>query len=151
MSSGKVTVYGSANQLGKSFGAFMSIYRDIDGTDLVRHKGPIPVPQELARDVVGIFGLAPIIGGSPASGKRNQLQLQSNSADDTPIQTYVPNEIAKLYDFPMDKGGAGQGVAILEFGGGFDTNDNTAYYTQHNLPLPKVNIIGIDDAAIKSD
>jgi kumamolisin len=151
MSSGKVTVSGSAKQLGRSFGAYMSIRKDIDGTELLRHSGPIPIPKELADDVIGIFGLAPLIAGSPASGERNQVQLQVTSKDSTPIQTYLPNDVAKLYDFPMVKGGAGQGVAILEFGGSFDANDNTEYYKEHNLPLPRINIIGIDDAVIKSD
>ncbi len=116
-----------------------------------RHSGPIPIPKQLAGDIVGIFGLAPLIAGSPASGERDQVQFQPKANDDTPIQTYLPNEVAKLYDFLMAKGRAGQGVTILEFGGSFDTNDNAAYYKQHNLPLPRVNIIGIDDAVIKSD
>ena len=63
-----------------------------------------------------------------------------------------PNQVAQLYNFPPTQG-AGQRVAILEFGGGFDQSVLADYFTK-NIGLktpPTVNAIPVLGAAMQID
>jgi kumamolisin len=57
---------------------------------------------------------------------------------------YRPNEAAALYNFPAQATGAGQCVALLEFGGGYYDSDITAAFEAMGLPAPEVTAVGVD-------
>jgi kumamolisin len=56
----------------------------------------------------------------------------------------MPNQVADAYDFPKESMGAGQSVAIIELNGGLDLAENEKYYKEHNLPLPKIQIVELN-------
>jgi kumamolisin len=52
-----------------------------------------------------------------------------------------------MYNFPAAYTGAGQCIAILEFGGGFTENDLAAFFAENGIsPPPDVVAIGVDGA-----
>jgi kumamolisin len=53
---------------------------------------------------------------------------------------------ASLYNFPRDANGAGQTIAIVQFGGGFIQADLDAYFASLGLRSPKVTAISVDKA-----
>jgi kumamolisin len=66
--------------------------------------------------------------------------------------SFYLNEVAKLYNFPSTHG-AGQRVAVLEFGGGFNQSVLDNYFT-HNIGLntpPVVNAISVLNTPIQVD
>ncbi|MEU7146041.1 S53 family peptidase [Nocardia sp. NPDC046473] len=63
-----------------------------------------------------------------------------------PAASYVPTQLATVYSFPTGDG-SGQTAAILEFGGGFLTDDLNAYFTSAGLDTPNVTAVSVDGAA----
>jgi kumamolisin len=63
--------------------------------------------------------------------------------------TFLPTEVASLYDFPPEADGTGQCIAIIELGGGYRSSDLKAYFKQLGLPLPKVYSVSVDGAKNK--
>ena len=146
-SSGRVVLSGSADSVGKAFETKLVNVQDADGKTFMAHQGQISVPTEMARDITGVFGLDKRPMAQPHFVKLQDVQGPDGGIfvpRDASFSGYLPNEIAKMYDFPMDKGGDKQGVAIVELAGGIDLKDNAQYYTDHNLALPPINVIEMD-------
>ncbi|HEV2846614.1 MAG TPA: S53 family peptidase, partial [Thermoanaerobaculia bacterium] len=55
-----------------------------------------------------------------------------------------PRTLAKYYQFPEGVTGAGQTVAILQFGGGYYPSDMDAYFRLRGLKLPQMEIVELD-------
>ena len=58
----------------------------------------------------------------------------------------MPGDVADAYHFPKDSMGAGQSTGIIELEGGLYTDDNAQYYKDHHLPMPKIQMVGVDGA-----
>jgi kumamolisin len=80
--------------------------------------GPVHVPVACKDIVEGVFGL-----DNRQVAHRKQVGSHRNPQFSS-VQSswYLPNELAKHYNFP-DGDGAGQAVALLEFGGGYFEDD----------------------------
>jgi kumamolisin len=140
----QVHVVGSVAAMSAAFGVTLSIYhherRDLD---FRCPEGEIHIPQSLVGIITGVFGLntMPImVRHSARVGKK------APAADPKTMwpTSFYPQEVAKLYKFPAG-GGAGQRVAVLEFGGGYDPKVLKAYFTKTiGLPVsPTVNTISV--------
>jgi kumamolisin len=60
---------------------------------------------------------------------------------------YTPPDVAARYGFPTDVTGAGQTVAVIELGGGYDVDDHQTYFIDHGLAFPTVTAVAVDGAA----
>ena len=66
----------------------------------------------------------------------------------TPTHAYTPLEVGALYEFPPGTDGRGQGVAIIELGGGFRPGDLEHYFRGLGLAaLPTVTAVGVAGGA----
>ncbi len=98
--------------------------------------GPVSMPASVARVVEGVFGLdtraqaKPHFRLKPSPGK-----IQMNAAGAGPL---TPLQVARLYNFPVNLDGAGQCIAIIELGGGYQTADLIQYFTKLGLSPPQV-------------
>jgi kumamolisin len=61
-----------------------------------------------------------------------------------PAQTYTPLQLGALYDFPADTDGTGQGIGIIELGGGFSQPDLATYFADLKVKLPTVTAVAVD-------
>ena len=59
---------------------------------------------------------------------------------------YLPNEVADAYEFPKGTSGQGQGVGIIQLGGGVDLANEAAYYKNHGLKQPDIKVISVNGA-----
>lgn len=150
--SGRVVLQGTAARFSDAFGTKLGQYENNGGTFRGR-EGSLSVPKELAPHLEGIFGLdtrpqakthyvkfadstlEPAKGGSHAGDHA--------AAKPKPM---MPTEVADLYNFPKGTTGSGQGVAVIELGGGIDLANEADYYKAHGLPMPKINVIEINGA-----
>lgn len=57
--------------------------------------------------------------------------------------SYMPQEIAALYNFPKQFTGLGQGVAVIQLGGSYDPAALDDYFRGANLKSPKIHFVGI--------
>jgi kumamolisin len=60
--------------------------------------------------------------------------------------SFTPPQIAALYDFPQTTG-ANQCIGIIEFGGGYDTNDLQTYFTELGIAMPQIATVSVDGVA----
>ncbi|MFI5782265.1 S8 family serine peptidase [Nocardia sp. NPDC051570] len=138
ISSRRVQATASASVAQLLFGAEL---RRVRGTDPVagnppcefriRH-GDLQLPALLDGVVIAVLGLdtRPVV-------RPHVLTAVS------PAASYVPTQLASVYSFPAGNG-SGQTAAILEFGGGFNTDDLDTYFASAGLNTPSVTAVGVD-------
>lgn len=139
-SSGRVVLKGKVQDFSKAFNVQLEDYQNGPFTTRER-SGTISVPRNLSNDIKGVFGLENSKVADPHFRKLPPDQIQPRSGS-----SFMPNEVADLYNFPKQSMGKGQSVGIIELGGGLDLKDNSQYYKDHGLKEPKVQIVGVDGA-----
>ncbi|MEM8962496.1 MAG: S53 family serine peptidase [Acidobacteriota bacterium] len=143
-------VRGSAELMTKAFAIELSTYRHADtDVEFRGHTNPVSLAPALQDIVTGVFGLdsLPIVQPHsrlhPEALTATQSDSDASSASSLKERwptTFFPQEVARLYDFPTTSLGAGQRVAILEFGGAFDTEKLESYWRLIGLDTsPTVN------------
>ena len=132
---------GSVRALQDAFGVRLAMYEHELGSYRGR-EGAITVPATLGDIVVGVLGL----DNRPAAQPHVRIAPDAATprADGGP---YSPVEVARAYDFPSDGDGAGQCVAIIELGGGYQDSDLQAFFRDTGLSEPTIVSIGVDNAA----
>lgn len=102
--------------------------------------GPVQIPSKIAPYVEGVFGL----------DNRRVVKHRESPRRPTSLATHAkarpwffPAELAKAYDFPQGDG-AGQTIAVLEFGGGFFADDLATFCQAAAVTVPKVTPISVD-------
>ncbi len=64
--------------------------------------------------------------------------------------SYTPDQVAHAYNFPVNKG-AGQTIALIELGGGFNNSDLQAYWSKLGIKNVSVTAVGVDGAMNSPD
>jgi kumamolisin len=132
-----VKLSGSAADASSAFGVDLHRYQHPEHGSFRGRTGPVFVPAELRDVVEGVFGL----------DDRPQLRPQFRVADPRAVTTsYTPVEVAQAYDFPTDVTGAGQCVAIIELGGGYEQSDLDNYFGDLGVRAPTVTAVSVDGA-----
>ena len=103
-----------------------------------RHRtGSLTIPAELEGIVTAVLGL----------DDRPQARAQFHAIPLTAARTsYTPPELARIYNFPAGADGSGQGVAIIELGGGFGQDDLDTYFAGLGITGPRITAVGVDGA-----
>ena len=148
LASGQVVLSGSTDSMNKAFDTKLGEFKAADGSTFLSHEGNISLPANMADNVTAVLGLDKRSLATPHFVRLQDVQKPGSVAGprNNSFTGYMPQDVGKMYNFPMAKGGDGQGVGIVELGGGLDLKDNAQYYTEHNLPQPKINVIEIDGA-----
>lgn len=136
-----VIVKGTLANLSKAFNVQLSMFRSPQGM-FRAHLGPVHVPSEIADKVEGVFGL----DTRPQSTTHLRTKQASRAAYAATGNTYTPIQVAELYDYPAGLTGEGQCIGIIEFGGGFRTNDLNEYFQDLGLPSPNVVAVSVGTA-----
>jgi len=142
LASRRLRVSGTIRQLCDVFGTTLERVespRPDTGEPVVhRHRtGPLSIPAELDGAVVAVLGL----------DDRPQARAHLRRAPATAVTTsYTPIELGRVYKFPPGTAGAGQTLAIVELGGGFDAADLDAYFAGLGIATPMVSAVGVDGA-----
>jgi kumamolisin len=127
---------GSIGTLSAAFGVSLANYEHPEGAFRGR-TGPIYIPADLAGVVQGVFGFD---NRRQARPHFRQHQRSQNGS----LSGYTPPQVAQLYNFPAGQNGAGECIGILEFGGGYDTNDLNNYFQGLNMTAPPITAVSVD-------
>jgi kumamolisin len=134
-----VILAGSVKALSAAFHVKLMEYEHPDGNYRGR-SGQIHLPAELVPIVEGVFGL-----DNRRMARPHFVTTQrSGTSDTTGPSSYTALSVAQLYDFPTGLDGTGECIAILEFGGGYNTSDLTTYFTQLGIATPSVSNVAVD-------
>ncbi|HEV2575996.1 MAG TPA: S53 family peptidase [Acidobacteriaceae bacterium] len=125
---------GSRDAMERAFGVTFQRHVTDAGTFRLR-EGELTLPEELSPHVVAVLGLD------------NRPQAKSHHRIATPRAgnvSYTPVQVAQFYGFPANASAAGQTIALLELGGGYEQADITAYFQSIGVPAPKVTAVFVD-------
>ncbi len=131
-----VTVSGRITDLAEVFGADLEL-RQIDASIFRTRQGALHIPAALHDVVEGVFGF-----DQRQSAKYN-YRVTPHA---TPSPGFTPGQVAAAYNFPKATG-AGQTIALIELGGGYNGQDLQAYWQQMDVPPVSVVDIGVDGAS----
>jgi kumamolisin len=146
----RVVLSGPLAQLTRAFGVRLQRVSWL-GREHRMRSGPIRVPTELARIIEDVKGFDDRPQASPhfrrlVPAARRGSQKRRPRAGATG-GTFTPVEVAKIYGFPTAAGGAGQCIALIELGGGYQSADLQTYFQSLGLAAPAVTAVGVDGGA----
>ncbi len=137
-----VRITGSAGALGAAFGVELGYLRHGDVTFRGR-VGPVKVPALLSGVVEAVLGFdnRPVGRSYLRTPKAGTARVRLDAgAEGLLPDTYLPPQVAGLYDFPAHYDGTGETVAVLVFNGdigsglsapgGYDLPTASRYFTQ---------------------
>src|SRR3954454_1115732 len=138
-----VVLTGSIADMSRAFGVDLALYEHPDLGLFRGRVGPVYVPADLADVVEGVFGL----DDRPQVRPHVRHLAKDGAESPESPQGYGPDEVARLYDFPTGLDGAGQTVAIIELGGGYEAEDLQIYFDALRIsPQPEVSAVSVDGA-----
>ena len=142
----RVQVAGSAALLGRVFGTTLGAVTSRGPTGEVlphRHRtGGLSVPVDLDGVVTAVLGL------DDRPQARAQYRPAAAAQGGAPT-AFTPLQLGSVYRFPPGTDGAGQGVAIIELGGGFAQSELDTYFAGLGITGPTVRAVGVDGATNK--
>jgi kumamolisin len=138
-----VTLAGTAAQLERAFAVDLGQYQAGETTYRGR-EGYVHMPAELAAIVEGVFGL----DNRPQARPQFRLAAPAGTPMSTQtVQAMTPPQVANLYGFPAGFSAAGECIGLLEFGGGYQPSDITAWFGQLQIAPPTLADIGVQGGA----
>ena len=137
----RIMVAGPLGQLSSVFGTTL---RQVSspapkGHGTITHRyreGPLFVPAPLAGIVLAVLGLDTRPQARP--------HFRARDAAAAPGQTYPPNQVADIYQFPAGTTGAGQTIAVIELGGGYSDSDLDTYFGGLGIGVPSITSVSVD-------
>jgi kumamolisin len=136
-----VKVRGTVAQVEAALGVTLNDYSHPDTGTYRGRVGAIHIPPELSDVVQAIFGLDNRPQAKPHFRRRPSEAVTARDTAQPAPTSFSPVQVAQLYNFPTAVNGAGQTIAILELGGGFQQADITNYFSGLGITPP--NVIGV--------
>jgi kumamolisin len=139
-----VILSGTVTAMNEAFGVELKEYDHPTGKYRGR-TGAIHLPAELQGVVEGVFGLDNRPQAKPHFRRRRG---RAGARADSVNLSYTPPQVAALYDFPTGVDGAGECIALIELGGGYNTADLSSYWSQLKLPeTPTVSAVSVGNGS----
>jgi kumamolisin len=133
-------VSGTIAAMEAAFKPGLKIMRSATQGEYRGRTGALQIPAELKGIVTGVFGLDE---RRMARRKSKKLTRASSASGLSPLS---PSELEQRYNFPAGDG-AGQSIAIAEFGGGYFADDVATYCSKFQRPLPSIHAVSVDAPA----
>lgn len=124
-------ISGTVDQVERAFRTTLGIYKTDDDGEFRGREGELHIPAELEGIVIGVFGL-----------DARRVARRRTTTTERVSKGLSPNDLAKRYAFPPGDG-AGQHVAIGEFGGGYFSEDVTSLCRKYGIPDAAGNVTPI--------
>ena len=133
-----VVLAGTVAQFNGAFGVDLEQFEHEGGSYRGR-RGPIHLPDELHGKVEGVFGL----DDRPQARPHFRSRLHGNVHWRATSNSFTPTQLAQLYSFGHGDG-HGECIGIIELGGGYRPADLRKYFSELNVPRPKVVAVSVD-------
>lgn len=139
--SARLGLGGTVANVGDAFGVKLFDYSHPKLGNFHARTGPVMLPAEVGDAITGVFGLNNHRVMHRLPRPRQKIDALGSAAKARPW--FIPTELAGIYNFP-DADASGQCIGLLEFGGGVETADVTAYFQKIGVPAPNVEIVAVD-------
>lgn len=135
-----VILSGTVQALSEAFNVTLQMYDHPSGTYRGR-TGGIEIPAELEGVIQGVFGLD---NRPQARSHMRPIHEQGGAWRNSQRGvSYLPTQVAKLYDFPASVNGQGQCIAIIELGGGYKIQDLNTYFQKLGIATPHIAAVSV--------
>ena len=139
-----VILSGTVAAMNEAFGVELKQY-EYPGGRYRGRTGPIHLPAELQKVVEGVFGLDNRPQAKPHFRRR---QGRGGVRAAAVSLSYTPIQVAALYNFPTGVDGAGECIALIELGGGYNQTDLGNYWSELKLPeTPTVSAVSVGNGS----
>ena len=98
--------------------------------------GEITLPEAIRETTVAVLGLD-TRPQARAHFKRLQKKHQTSTS-------YTPLQVGAAYRFPSGYDGTGEGIALIELGGGYDEANLSQYFESLGVTAPQVTAVPVD-------
>ena len=129
-------VSGTVAEMEAAFHPHLGIYESAKQGTFRDREGEYKVPAELQKIITAVLGF-----GERRVAGRKPSKVAAKTAH--PLKPFAPRDIEDHYRFPQGRG-AGQKIALAEFGGGYFADDLSAYCQLFDRDVPTVKRISID-------
>lgn len=138
-----VKLGGTAQAFGAAFGVDLRRYKHGSGTYRCR-TGSLTIPSALQSVIEAVFGLdnRPQARAHFRLRKKTKTSVTAHAA----AASYTPLQVAQAYDFPSSATGAGQCIAVIELGGGYNASDLASFFNGLGITPPQVTAVSVDGA-----
>jgi kumamolisin len=141
----RVWLRGTAQQLEQTFGVHLNDYEHTAPPPAGHHfhafTGGISVPEPESAVIETVLGLDTRPIARPHIRWLNQIVFANPNAAQA---SFTPPQVARAYDYPTAANGAGQCIALIELGGGFEESDIETYFGQLGITPPTVVAVPVD-------
>lgn len=128
LSTRSMRLSGTVDQVERAFGTKLGVYHTEKEGEFRGREGELEIPAELKGIVTGVFGL-----------DARRVAHRRTAAPAKVATPLTPNDLEQRYAFPPGDG-AGQELAIAEFGGGYFIEDVTSFCQKYDIPDAAGNI-----------
>ena len=135
-----MTVTGTAKAMQAAFKPNLEIMHSLRDGQYRGRTGTLQIPADLSGIVTGIFGL------DQRRMAHRKLATAGSPQPATTLKPLTPADLEQRYNFPPGDC-AGQTIVIAEFGGGYFTEDVTAFCNKYQRPIPSIQAVAIDAPA----
>ena len=140
--SARLGIGGTVADISDAFGVKLFDYSHPKLGDFHARTGPVMLPTDIGDAITGVFGLnnQRVMHRLPRRRQTIDARMPSGSQS---RPWFVPTELAAIYNFP-DADASSQCIGLLEFGGGVEQSDVTAYFQKIGVPAPSIQIVAVD-------
>lgn len=139
----RVWLRGTASQLEQTFGVqlvdFEHTAPPAQGSRFHAFRGPLSVPEPELNVIETVLGLDTRPIARPHIRRLAEIVASPAAA----ATSFTPPQVARAYDYPQGNG-AGQCIALIELGGGYQDSDIQTYFGQLGLTPPTVVAVPVD-------
>lgn len=118
---------GNVSALQKAFGVELGRYEMADGRQFTGCQHAPQPGETLGPHVIAVLGL----DQRPVAKTHFRVAKQ-------PSQSFTPLQVGQLYQYPDGTDGSGQTIALIELGGGYQSDDLSTYFSSLKLKTPAV-------------
>jgi kumamolisin len=139
-----IKLAGTVQNFNDAFGSDLRKYQHSSGTYRCR-SGSLTIPSDFESIIEGVFGLDNRPQAKAHFRVLNKKKKPKAPAQAAPV-SYSPLQVAQAYSFPTGVNGAGQCIAVIELGGGYNTDDLDSFFSNLGISTPKVTAVSVDGA-----
>jgi len=140
--SARLGLGGTVADISDAFGVKLFDYSHPKLGEFHARTGPVMLPAEIGDAITGVFGLNNhrVLRRLPQRHQTFDARMPSGSQA---RPWFIPTELGAIYNFP-NADASSQCIGLLEFGGGVEQSDVTAYFQKIGVPAPSIQIVAVD-------
>ena len=135
----RIQAEGSVALLSEIFGTELQSARHGEDGQFRYRTGVLTLPEPIREATVAVLGL----DSRPQASAHFRLRKHHHAGQAKSV-SYTPLQVGAAYQFPEGYDGAGETIALIELGGGYDESTLSQYFQSIGVTAPQVTAVPVD-------